>query len=42
LIRERKERVLICNEISKLAIEENLISIAFEAATMAVENNWDA
>ena len=37
LIRERKERVLIAAEISKLAIEENLVEIAYDAATLCVK-----
>mmetsp|Transcript_23217 Transcript_23217/g.22757 ORF Transcript_23217/g.22757 Transcript_23217/m.22757 type:complete len:224 (+) Transcript_23217:1508-2179(+) len=41
LVKERKERVLIANEIGKLALEENLVDIAFEAATFAIQNDWD-
>ena len=35
-IKERKERVLISNEMAKLAFEEYLVDQAFEAATLAV------
>ena len=42
LIKERKERVLIAAEISKLAIEENLVEIAYDAATLCVKDQWDA
>jgi hypothetical protein len=41
-VRERKQRVLICSEIAKLAMEEMLTDLAFEAATMAVDSQWDA
>jgi hypothetical protein len=37
-VRERKQRVLICSEIAKLAMEEMLTDLAFEAATMAVDS----
>jgi hypothetical protein len=40
-VRERKERVLICAEISKLALEENLIDLVFDSATLCVKENWD-
>ena len=42
LVKERKERVLIAAEISKLALEENLIDIAQEAATLCTKDEWDA
>jgi hypothetical protein len=42
LVRERKERVLIAAEISTLALAENLVDIAFEAATLCVAQEWDA
>lgn len=41
-VRARKERVLIASEIAKLAMEENLVEIAFKAATIAVADEWDA
>jgi hypothetical protein len=41
-VRARKERVLIASEIAKLAIEENLVEIAFKAGTLAVQDDWDA
>ena len=41
-VRARKERVLIAAEIARLALEENLVELAFEAATLAVANDWDA
>lgn len=41
-VRARKERVLIASEIAKLAIEENLVEVAFKAATLAVQDDWDA
>lgn len=41
-VRARKERVLIGAEIAKLALEEMLVDIAFNAATLAVANEWDA
>ena len=41
-VRERKQRVLICTEISKLAMEVMLTDLAFEAAKMAVDSTWDA
>ena len=41
-MRERKERVLIAAEIGKLAFEEMLVDIAFEAGTLAVTDEWDA
>lgn len=40
-VREKKERVLISTEIAKLALEENLIPIGFDAATLAVQQDWD-
>ena len=42
LVRERKERVLIAAEISKLAFEENLVEIAYDAATLCTKDEWDA
>lgn len=41
LIKERKERVLISAEISKLAFEEQLVDIAKDAATFCVKDEWD-
>ena len=41
LIKERKERVLIAAEISKLAFEEKLVEIASDAATFCVKDEWD-
>jgi hypothetical protein len=41
-VRARKERVLIESEIAKLAMEENLVDIAFKAATLAVADEWDS
>ena len=40
-IKERKQRVLIANEMAKVAYEENLIELAFDAATLAVKDEWD-
>ncbi len=40
-VRARKERVLIATEIAKLALEEMLIDIAFNAATLALTNEWE-
>ena len=40
-IRERKERVLVSAEISKLAMEEWLVEVAFNSATLAVAGEWD-
>ena len=40
-IKERKQRVLIANEMAKLAFEENLIDLAFDAATLATKDEWD-
>lgn len=41
-VRARKERVLIAAEIAKLAIEENLVDLAFSAASLAVQSgDWD-
>jgi hypothetical protein len=40
-IKERKQRVLIATEMAKLAFEETLIDLAFDAATLAVKNEWD-
>ena len=42
LIKERKERVLIAAEISKLALDEGLTEIAYDAATFCVKEEWDA
>jgi hypothetical protein len=42
LIRERKQRVLISAEISKLALEENLVDISHDAAKLCVKETWDA
>ena len=41
LIKERKERVLISAEISRLALEEMLVDIAEEAAKLCVRDEWD-
>jgi hypothetical protein len=41
-VRARKERVLIAAEIAKLAMEENLIDIAFKAASLAISDEWDS
>ena len=41
-VRARKERVLIASEIAKLAMEENLVEIAYKAAIMAVADEWDS
>ena len=41
-VRSRKERVLIACEVAKLAMEENLVDIAFKAATLAISDDWDA
>ena len=41
IIRERKERVLISCEMSKLAFEENLFQQAMESAKIAVKDEWD-
>lgn len=40
-VRARKERVLIATEIAKLALEENLLDIAFKAATLSLAEDWD-
>lgn len=40
-IRARKERVLISSEIAKLALEEMLVDLAFNAASLAIANEWD-
>ena len=41
IIRERKERVLICTEMAKLAYEEELTLLAEESASLAVKEEWD-
>ena len=41
-VRARKERVLISAEIAKLAMEEDLTDIAFKAASLAIQDEWDA
>ena len=41
LIKERKERVLIATEMAKLALEEYLVDLAFDSATLAVKDSWD-
>ena len=41
-IRERKERVLINSEISILALDEGLVDLCFEAASMCIVEKWDA
>jgi len=41
-VRERKQRVLITSEIAKLAMEEMLIDLAFDSASMSIKENWDA
>jgi len=40
-IKEKKQRVLIANEMAKLAFEENLIHLAFESASLAIKEEWD-
>ena len=40
-VRERKERVLIANEMAKLAFEEYLVDLAFDSATLATQDVWD-
>lgn len=40
-IKERKQRVLIATEMAKLAFEENLVDLAFDAGTLAVKDEWD-
>lgn len=40
-VRAQKERVLIATEIAKLALEEMLVDIAFNAATLAIEYECD-
>lgn len=37
----RKQRVLISSEIAKLAFEELLVDLAYEAANLAVKDTWD-
>ena len=41
LIQERKERVLIAAEISRLALEENMIDAAYDSSTLCVKEEWD-
>ena len=41
-VRERKQRVLITSEIAKLSMEEMLIDLAFDSASMSIKENWDA
>lgn len=41
LIKERKERVIIANEMAMLAFEEDLIDLAFSSGTLAVKDQWD-
>lgn len=40
-VREHKERVLICSEIGKLALEENLVDLCYESSTLCVKEQWD-
>lgn len=40
-IKERKQRVLIANEMAKLAFEEYLVDLAFNSASLAVRDEWD-
>lgn len=40
-VRERKERVLLCAEISELAIDELLIELAMASATIGIAETWD-
>lgn len=40
-IKEAKQRVLISTEMAKLAYEELLIDLAYDAATLAVKDEWD-
>ena len=37
-IRERKQRVLVASEIAKLAMELNLVDIAFEAGSLTIKD----
>ncbi len=41
-VRERKERVLICSEISNFAMEEMLVQLSFTAASLGTAETWDA
>ena len=41
-VRARKERVLIAAEIAKLALEEMLVELAFNAGSLAIGNDWEA
>lgn len=41
-VRERKERVLICSEISSFAMDEMLVSLSYTAATLGIAETWDA
>lgn len=41
-VREKKQRVLVCSEICKLALEENLTDICYDAANLCVKDNWDS
>jgi hypothetical protein len=41
-VRDRKDRILISSEIAKLALEENLVDVAFESAALSVAGgDWD-
>jgi len=39
--KEERERILIATEIAKLALEENLIDLAFDSAELGVKGEWD-
>ena len=41
-VRERKERVLICSEISSFAMDEMLVELSFTAANLGIAEKWDA
>ena len=41
-VRERKERVLICSEISSFAMEELLVNLAYTSANLGIAEQWDA
>jgi hypothetical protein len=41
LIKNRKERVLIANDMAKLAFSEFLFDLAFDSATLATKDTWD-
>jgi hypothetical protein len=39
--KEARERILIATEISKLALEENLVDLAYDSAELGVKGDWD-